>query len=127
MQRHEQKTIQKLLAELVRKKRCPFPGPGEKLEASKGKGVYIIYHPQGRVFHVGSTPRAKGGVAQRLRDHLAGRSSFVQKEFNGDGSQLRRVYEFQYLVVENGRRRALLEALGTGQLCPKHIGHGGDE
>jgi len=76
--------------------------------------------------HVGSTPWAKRGIAQRLRDHLAGRSSFTAKMFNRDGSRLRNGYTFRCLPVQNDRHRALLESLAIGQLCPKHIGHGGD-
>jgi len=79
------------------------------------------------VLHVGSTPRARGGVAQRLKDHLAARSSFVIKALDGKGSRLRQGYRFQYLFVSNSRQRALLEALGIGVLCPRHIGHGMDE
>lgn len=124
--RQEQRTVRKLLTELVHKQRHSFPGNRERLEGPKKKGVYIIYSPQGRVLHVGSTPWAKGGLAQRLRDHLAGRSSFVIKMFDGDGSKLRVQYKYQCLVVTNHRHRALLEALAIGQLCPKHIGQGRD-
>jgi hypothetical protein len=126
MRHHEPESIKKWLAKLTREKCYPFPDVREPLEATTEKGVYIIYSPQGRVAHVGSTPRAKGGVAQRLRDHLAGRSSFVQKQLKGDGSRLRKRYKFRYLVIGKGRDRALVEALGIGRLCPEHIGHGLD-
>jgi hypothetical protein len=126
MQDEEQRKIEELLAKLLREPRRRFPGRRERLEASNRKGVYVIYGPQGKVVHVGSTPRAKEGVAQRLRDHLNGNSSFTYTKFGGDGSRLRDGYEFQYLIVDNGRDRALLEALGIGRLCPEHIGHGLD-
>jgi len=122
----EPREITELLAKLVREPLIAFPPPGERLEASDRKGVYVIYSPQDKVVHVGSTPRAKEGVAQRLRNHLDGKSSFTKSQFAGDGSRLRRGYKFRYLVVDNGRQRALLEALGIGQLCPEHIGHGLD-
>jgi hypothetical protein len=124
--KHKPEVIQKLLAKLMREKCYSFPKLRRKLEVKKGRGVYIIYSPKGRVAHVGSTPRGKGGVAQRLRDHLAGNSSFVQKVSNGDGSKLRKGYKFRCLVIRDGRHRALVEAAGIGQLCPEHIGHGLD-
>ena len=103
-----------------------FPAPGSRIEAATEKGVYIIYSPRGRVLHVGGTPRGRRGVAQRLRDDLAGKSSFVQKYLNGHGRLLREGYKFRYLVITKGRDRALVEALGIGKLCPDHIGHGLD-
>jgi hypothetical protein len=120
----ERKIIQKLLAALLRAERQRFPDAHETLEAPNEKGVYIIYSPQGKVMHVGSTPRAKRRIAQRLRDHLAGRSSFTAKMFNRDGSRLRNGYQYRCLPVKDDRHRALLEALAIGQLCPKHIGSG---
>ncbi len=120
----ELKIIQEWLAALLRAEKQPFPGPYKTLIAPNQKGVYIIYSPRGKVLHVGSTPRAKHGIAQRLRNHLAGQSSFTAKMFNRDGSQLRNGYQYSYRVVKNDRHRALLEALAIGQLCPEHIGLG---
>jgi hypothetical protein len=34
------------------------------------KGVYVIYDSKNNVVHVGSTPRAKNGISQRLKDYL---------------------------------------------------------
>jgi hypothetical protein len=96
----ERKIIQKLLAALLRAERQRFPDAYETLNAPNEKGVYIIYSPHGKVMHVGSTPRAKRGIAQRLRDHLAGRSSFTAKMFNQNGSQLRNGYQFCCLGVK---------------------------
>jgi hypothetical protein len=118
--------IKELLAKLLREPFHLFPARGERLQASNRKGVYIIYDPQDNVLHVGSTPRAKGGLGQRLRDHLRGNSSFTVSHFRGDGSCLSEGYKYRYLVIEGGRRRALVEALGIGELCPVHIGHGLD-
>jgi hypothetical protein len=37
---------------------------------------------------------------------------------------LRNGYKYQYLVVQNARLRALLEAYATAHLCPIHLGLG---
>src|SRR3981189_1497793 len=50
-------------------RRMKFPPVRGRLEAPREKGVYVIYSPSGRIVHVGRTPRAKGGIAQRLKDH----------------------------------------------------------
>jgi hypothetical protein len=122
----EQIEIEELLAKLMREPCHPFPARRAKLEASNRKGVYIIYSPQDKVLHVSSTPRAKGGIEQRLRDHLHGNSSFTDSYFGGDGSKLSEGYKYRYIVIDNGRQRALVEVLGIGQLCPAHIGNGLD-
>jgi hypothetical protein len=100
--------------------------PRGHLHAPKRQGVYVIFSPKNRVLHVGSTPRAKNGIAQRLRDHLATRSSFTinYEPLKSDGSRLRGGYKFCYLIVRSQRQRALLEALAIGHLCPAHIGLG---
>ena len=67
---------------------------------------------------------AKGGLAQRLRDHLSGSSSFKYHYLNGDGSILRNNYQFRCVEVENPRIRTLLEAYAIGHLCPQHLGLG---
>jgi hypothetical protein len=124
----EHDTISRLFRALMKAPRCKFPEVGEKLEASRKKGVYIIFHPRGRVLHVGSTPRAQNGIAQRLRNHMQGQSSFTQRHFKSaskkKGSQLRGRYSYSCVPVSNPRQRALLEAYSIGVLCPKHIGHG---
>jgi hypothetical protein len=126
MQAKEEIEIRELLTRLLGEPCHLFPARGVKLEASSRKGVYIIYNPQDKVLHVGSTPRAKGGLEERLRGHLHGNSSFTVSHFGGDGSQLREGCKYRYLVIDSGRQRALVEALGIGQLCPVHIGHGLD-
>lgn len=120
----EQKRVKALFAELIRSPLQTFLEHGGKLDAPKGQGVYVIYNSRGRVAHVGRTPRAMGGIAQRLRDHLTGNSSFVKEEFDRDGSKLRGKYKFQCIEVRDKRRRALLEAYAIGSLCPIHIGLG---
>lgn len=120
----EQKKVKALYAKLIGSPLQTFPAQGGKLNAPKGQGVYVIYNSRGRVAHVGRTPRAMGGIEQRLRDHLTGNSSFVKAQFNRDGSKLRGKYKFRCIEVRDKRRRALLEAYAIGSLCPIHIGLG---
>ena len=120
----EQDKIGRLLKKLTNSTLQTFPIPRARLEAPTGRGVYVIYGPKGGIEHVGSTPWAKNGLSQRLKDHLAGRSSYTVKCFDGAGEKLRGRYTFRCLEIADGRTRALLEALAIGQLCPRHIGHG---
>jgi hypothetical protein len=55
---------------------------------------------------------------------LQAASSFANKYLEGDGSKLRHGYKFKYLVIHDDRKRALVEALATGTLCPLHLGLG---
>ena len=71
----------------------------EELDAPSGLGVYVIYDPRGKVAHVGRTPRAAGGIAQRLRNHMAGASSFTKGKLKGDGSKLRGKYKYRCIEV----------------------------
>src|ERR1043166_211201 len=121
---NEQKTVRKLFAKLKSAPRHSFPKARQQLQAPSERGVYLIYSPRGRVHHVGCTPRAKGGIAQRLRNHLAAQSSFVQSHLEGDGDALRRGYKFACVVVDRPRYRMLLEAFAIGYYCPTHIGQG---
>jgi hypothetical protein len=123
----ERKELKALFESLIDQPKKPFPKARERLDVPCARGVYVIYSPNGRPLHVGSTPRGKGGLRQRLNDHLAGRSSFTVKHLKRDFQQLRNGYEFQYVEVDDYRRRALLEALAAGQLCPAHIGRGEDD
>ena len=120
----EQKTVRAVFTELKGSPLQTFPDLRGKLNAPDRQGVYVIYAPRGKVAHVGRTPKAKGGIAQRLRDHMSGASSFTNQYLNGEGSKLRGKYKFRYIVVNNRRHRALLEAYATGKLCPAHIGLG---
>lgn len=100
-----------------------FPGKGAVNE-TKEHGVYLIYDPSNNILHVGKTNRAKNGLNQRLQNHISGNSSFSIQFLKMDGGVLRKGYKFKYLVVTHSRKRALLEALATGVLCPAHIGTG---
>jgi hypothetical protein len=120
----EYERIRRLLSRLNEQDRILFPQRGESLKAPTAKGIYIIRHPRGRVWHVGNTPRGREGLKQRLGNHLSGKSSFVRVCMAGDGSKLRRGFTYQYLVVKDARTRVLLEHLAAGQHCPRHIGLG---
>jgi hypothetical protein len=120
----EQAAVRALFEELVMAKLVAFPQAREQLEAPKERGVYIIYGPDGRVLHVGRTPRASRGIHQRLYDHLQARSSFTIEHLKRDGASLRKGYKFRCLVVPDNRLRALLEFYATGYLCPVHLGLG---
>ena len=123
-QKQEHEKVKALFTQLMDSPLQTFPPLRGELNATDKRGVYVIHHPRGKVAHVGRTTRAQGGISQRLRDHMSGRSSYVIKKLNRDGAQLRGRYKFRYIVVRSKRRRALLEAYATGQLCPTHIGTG---
>jgi hypothetical protein len=120
----EQRTVRKRFDTLINATPHSFPKKGERLDAPKKPGVYVIYDPKGKVVHVGTTPRAKNGIHQRLGNHLNGPSSFKRDYLGGDGSKLRTGYSYRCLPVNDPRRRALLEAYAIGCLCPKHLGVG---
>lgn len=116
--------IRKFFRSLDKQKEYKFPKCRQELLAPKKRGVYVLMNSRGSVEHVGSTPRGKHGIQQRLKDHLSGRSSFTKSRFSGNGSKLRKGYKYKYLEVRSSRKRALLEAYATAHLCPKHIGLG---
>jgi len=115
--------IMKLHKELVASEQHIFPLKG-KVNVSEKHGVYIIYSPSEIVLHVGNTPSGKGGLNQRLYNHVTRTSSFSRKYLKPKGISLRKGYKFRILEVSVPRTRALLEALTAGLLCPAHIGTG---
>lgn len=116
--------VQELFNELRSQDEFPFPQHRKRLVAPAEPGVYVIRKRE-TVLHVGRTLRAKGGLHQRLNDHLHGSSSFTNKYLGGEGAKLREDgHTYQYLPVGDPRLRALLEAYAVGSLCPKHIGLG---
>jgi hypothetical protein len=123
-QKQEHEKVKALFDRLVSAPKKTFPPSGGSLDAPNDKGVYLIESPEGKVLHVGQTPRARGGIRQRLKNHLQGASSFVDVYFNNDGSRLRGSHTFRCLVIEDWRLRALVEAYAVGHLCPLHIGRG---
>lgn len=120
----EPKTIHELLQELINSEPQLFPPKHQRLDAPTKHGVYIIYNPKDQVVHVGRSVKGKNGLHQRLTDHLHANSSFTNKHLKGDGSKLRNSYKLKYLVIHDPRKRALVEALATGTLCPLHLGLG---
>lgn len=120
----QQKVVDALFAKLMQAPLHEFPEPRQRLNAPDRQGVYMICGPRGRVLYVGRTLRGRGGIARRLRRHLAGRSSFVNGYLGGNDSWVRDNCRFRYLVVRSPRRRALLEAYAIGHLCPAHLGLG---
>ncbi len=118
----ERREVIALYRQLRRQTAIPFPQPRQRLEAPSARGVYLILDAEDRAVHVGRTPRARNGLHQRLGAHLAGRSSFVRDHLQQDGSRLRCGYTFQYVTVEDPRKRALLEAFAVAWLCPEHLG-----
>jgi len=124
MKNTETKIIEKEFNNVLKAELIAFPQAREPLQAPTDQGVYIIYNPKGEVVHVGRSVRGQNGLYQRLRNHLRGSSSFTRKYLNGDGNKLRLGYKYKYRVIPDPRKRALLEALATGRLCPKHLGLG---
>jgi hypothetical protein len=122
--RMERDAIRKLFEKLEQQPLVPFPQGREKLAASDCHGVYVIRNPSGEIEHVGRTLRGRGGLFRRLRRHLGGRSSFMHKRHQRNGKLLRDGYTFQFLVVDDGRERALLEHYATAWHCPAHLGLG---
>lgn len=121
---NECEEIEALFEELTEQPRRSFPQNRQPIDAPSKPGVYIIRKGE-IVLHVGRTLRGRNGLRQRLKNHLHGSSSFTNKYLKGKGSVLREDgYTYQYLVLEDPRKRALLEAYAVGTLCPEHIGLG---
>jgi len=120
----ERRDVARLFRQLRKQPMQSFPPARAKFAAPCKLGVYIIRNGIGEVEHVGGTPRAKGGIKQRLNDHLNARSSFVNKHLAGNAAKLRDGYTFQCLEVPDARKRVLLEAMATALLCPLHLGLG---
>lgn len=102
-----------------------FPNKNGLLDAPITQGVYIIRRNNNLVLHVGRTLRGKNGLWQRLTNHLHGSSSFTKTYFKGKGDKLRGRCTYQFLEVPDEKKRAYVEGLAIGTLCPKHIGTGG--
>lgn len=120
----ESEEIKMLFNELNVQPKLLFPQYRQPLETPSKPGVYII-NKEETVLHVGRTLRGKDGIHQRLKNHLHGSSSFTNEYLKGKGAILREDgYTYQYLVLEDSRKRALLEAYAVGTLCPEHIGLG---
>ena len=115
--------LEKLFEKLNCSKLLSFPNKG-RVNVTDSKGVYIVYNTEKEVLHVGSTPRGKNGLNQRLYNHLTGSSSFSRKFLKPNNISLRDGYTFRFIEVDDARTRGLLESLTIGKLCPKHFGTG---
>ena len=121
---NEHQVIKGLFENLCSQPNRAFPHARQTLDAPAKHGVYIIRQGE-TVLHVGRTVRGRDGLHQRLNNHLHGSSSFARQYLNGRGATLRESgYTYQFLELENPRKRALLEAYAIGMLCPKHLGLG---
>ncbi|UMR29228.1 GIY-YIG nuclease family protein [Massilia sp. MB5] len=119
---HERVRIQRLLEDLNSAPICAFPVGRASIEVPKTLGVYVILDPDQSVMYVGRTTKARNGLHQRLRNHMAGKSALVKTLFNGDTSRLRKGYSYQFLEVSDDRERALLEHIATAWHCPTVLG-----
>jgi hypothetical protein len=118
----ESQEVKRLFCELCAQPKRLFER--QPLDAPSKPGVYIICQGE-TVLHIGRTLRGRSGLHQRLKNHLHGSSSFTKEYLKGRGATLREGgYAYQYLELEDSRKRALLEAYAIGTLCPKHIGLG---
>lgn len=122
---HERNRIQQLLEALNQAPIRPFPRGSESILVPKKLGVYVIRNPDEAVVYVGRTTRAKNGLHQRLRNHMAGKSALVKNHLKGNTSMLREGFSYQFLEVEDDRERALLEHIATAWHCPIVLGLSG--
>jgi hypothetical protein len=121
---NERQVIKDLFENLCSQPKRAFPQSRQPLDAPAKHGVYIICKGE-TVLHVGRTVSGQDGLYQRLNNHLHGSSSFTRGYLKGKGTTLRESgYTYQFLELEDSRKRALLEAYAIGMLCPEHLGVG---
>lgn len=118
----ERVRIQNLLEALTRAPIFLFPAGRESINVPRTLGVYVIRDPDEAVVYGGRTTRARNGLHQRLRNHLAGKSALVKGLLQGDTTRLRAGFSYQFLEVSDDRERALLEHIATAWHCPKVLG-----
>jgi hypothetical protein len=123
MNKVEPNKIMNLFNELIVSKQYFFPVIG-KVNISDKHGVYIIYSPKDEVLHVGVTKTAKGGLNQRLLNHIRNQSTFSKGYMQKKTINLRNGYKFRFIEIDDLITRCLLEALTIGLLCPAHLGTG---
>src|SRR5260370_22041366 len=99
MRNNEPEIIKSRFKDLTNSKSQEFPVRGG-CNAPDRRGVYVIYSPKGKVLHVGRTPSARGGIAQRLGNHMSGASSFFEKCLMPNGFTLRHGSPFRLFVLE---------------------------
>lgn len=125
-QSEERTRISALFKRLDEQPRVVFPAQVKLIKelVPTTHGVYVIRAADGKVLHVGRTVSGIDGLAQRLCDHVKGKSSFVRTHLDCQGKVLPSNYTFQYSEVENDRERALLEHYAIAWHCPAHLGLG---
>ena len=86
-------------------------------------GVYAISDPlDEEIIYVGLSKTAKGGIGQRLGDHinLTGKSATsILRTFVGGDISLARSYLVRVLQVDDWTERRNIEAVAIGALSPK--------
>lgn len=87
----------------------------------KNQAVYIIQY-QKKILHVGRTYCAADGIKQRIKNHLYRNSSFMKSYNKMTKKKLKKYCSFKYIIVDDNRKRALLEFLTIGTLCPEYLG-----
>ena len=122
--KNEAREVCRLFSSLVKSNLHRFSKLRCQLNAPRSHGVYVIYNPKKTVLHVGRSIRGKQGLLQRIKEHLNNQSSFSTVYLRSMGRTLRKGYMYRYLPLASPRKRALLESLAIGLLCPKHLGLG---
>lgn len=97
-----------------------FPAPNRRVKVNGRGGVYVIFDERKTVLHVGRSIN----LNRRLNAHRYFSSSFSKRYLKVNELKINEQYSFKYLQVNNSRKRALLESLAIGILCPKHLGTG---
>lgn len=113
--------IKELLNELLKEPLKYFSDNDTISKLTIAQGVYIIYQDKS-ILHVGRTYRAKQGIKQRIKNHLYGNSSFMKYFDKMNKEKLKKYCTFKYIEVKSDRKRALLEFLAIGILCPEYLG-----
>lgn len=87
-------------------------------------GVYAISDPQDlEILYVGMSKNAKGGIGQRLDDHvsLTGESATsILRTWIGGDLEIARSYLVRILRVDDYFERRNIEAVAIGALSPKY-------
>ena len=87
------------------------------------QGVYAISDPSDEeIVCVGLSKTAKGGIGQRLGDHinLTGKSATsILRTFVGGSLELARSFQVRVLRVDDWTERRNIEAVAIGALSPK--------
>ena len=112
----ESQEVKRLFCELCAQPKRLFER--QPLDAPSKPGVYIIRQGE-TVLHIGRTLRGRGGLHQRLKNHLHGSSSFTKEYLKGRGATLREGgYAYQYLELEDLENEHFLKPMQLGHFAP---------